>query len=154
MLEAGTKVKDFILKDDKGNDFKFSDHLGERMVIYFYPKDDTPGCTKQACEFRNKIEGFKERDVTVIGISMDSTESHRKFIDKYNLPFTLLSDPEHKVLDYFGAWEEKNMYGVKKMGVIRSTFIINKDGVIEKVYKRAIPDKNAEQILKYLDENK
>lgn len=150
MLTEKTKVKDFSLKDQNNNIFKLSDHLGKKVIIYFYPQDDTPGCTLQAQEFKKEYQAFKEHGFLVVGISPDSIESHQCFIKNHGLPFTLLSDPSKEVMKYFGAYGEKNLYGRKTIGVIRSTFIIDETGHIEKVYKRAIPAKNATQILKYL----
>jgi len=150
MLEKGTKAPDFILNDKKGTKHSLSQYLGKKVIIYFYPKDDTPGCTKQACGFRDNYEKFINLGYVVIGISLDSTESHENFVKKYSLPFILLSDPELEVIKLYGVWQEKTNFGVTKFGVVRSTFIINEEGTIEKVYKRAKAASNAEDILKYL----
>lgn len=144
MLDIGTKVKDFTLLDDEGAEFKFSDNLGKKFVIYFYPKDNTPGCTTQACEFRDSYHRFKEMDVDVIGISADSVESHKKFKEKYDLPFKLLADTEREVIEQFEVAK-------KPTGIKRSTFIIDEEGKVEKVYEKAIPSENAGEIIDYLN---
>ncbi|MBR5310733.1 MAG: thioredoxin-dependent thiol peroxidase [Oscillospiraceae bacterium] len=151
MLQKGTKAPEFELFDKDGNAVKLSDFLGKKVVLYFYPKDNTPGCTRQACAFGANFEKFKELDVAVIGVSKDSTASHIKFAEKYNLPFILLSDPEHKVIEAFGAWQEKKNYGKISFGTVRSTFVIDENGIIEKVMPKVKPDTNAEEILAYLE---
>lgn len=150
MLEKGTKAPDFELFDKDGNPVKLSGFLGKKVVLYFYPKDNTPGCTRQACAFAEKFEEFKKIDAVVIGISKDSVSSHVKFAEKYGLPFVLLSDPEHKVIEAFGAWQEKKNYGKVSFGTVRSTFVIDENGIIEKVMPKVKPDTNAEEILAYL----
>ena len=150
MLEAGQKAPDFTLSDKDGNSVSLHDFAGKKVVVYFYPRDNTPGCSRQACAFAASYEKFKDNDVAVIGISKDSTASHQKFADKYSLPFILLRDPEHKVIEAFGAWAEKKMYGKISFGTVRSTFIIDEKGVIEKVMPKAKPDTNAQEILEYL----
>ena len=150
MLEVGTKVKNFSLKDAFGKTHMLTDYLGKKVVIYFYPKDDTPGCTTQACAFRDAYDDFKSDDIVVIGISKDSPESHMKFITKYDLPFILLSDEDVAVANYFGVYIEKSMYGKKYMGVNRSTFILNDEGIITHVFEKASPSENADDILKVL----
>lgn len=150
MLEIGTKAPNFTLFDKDGNEVSLSDFLGKRVVLYFYPRDNTPGCTRQACAFAENFEEFKNIDAVVIGISKDSSASHLKFAEKYSLPFILLSDPEHKVIEAFGAWQEKKNYGKISFGTVRSTFVIDKDGVIEKVMPKVKPDTNAAEILEYL----
>ena len=151
MLEKGTKAPDFTLFDKDGNEVSLSDFSGKKIVLYFYPKDNTPGCTRQACAFAESFEKFKELDAVVIGISKDSVSSHVKFAEKYDLPFILLSDPEHKVIEAFGAWQEKKNYGKTYFGTVRSTFIIDKNGIIEKVMPKVKPDTNAAEILEYLE---
>ena len=151
MLEKGTKAPDFTLFDKDGNGVSLSDFSGKKIVLYFYPKDNTPGCTRQACAFAESFEKFKELDAVVIGISKDSVSSHVKFAEKYSLPFVLLSDPEHKVIEAFGAWQEKKNYGKTYFGTVRSTFIIDKNGIIEKVMPKVKPDTNAAEILEYLE---
>ena len=150
MLEAGTKAPDFALLDKDGNKVALSDFLGKKVVVYFYPKDNTPGCTKQACAFGANYGEFVRLDVVVIGISKDSVASHQKFAGKYELPFILLSDPERQAIESYGVWQEKKMYGKVSMGVVRSTFIIDEKGIIEKVMPKVKPDTNAEEILAYL----
>jgi len=149
-LEVGAKAPDFTLLDKDGNEVTLSSFLGKKVVVYFYPRDNTPGCTRQACAFAGAYQGFKEKDVVVIGISKDSVASHQKFAQKYDLPFILLSDPELKAIQGFGVWQEKKNYGKVSMGVVRSTFILDENGVVEKVFPKAKPDTNAAEILEYL----
>lgn len=151
MLEAGTKAPDFTLKDKDGKEIKLSDYLGKKVVVYFYPKDNTPGCTKQACAFAGAYSRFKNLDVPVIGISKDSEASHRKFAEKYELPFILLSDTELTAIQAYDVWKEKKLYGKVSMGVVRTTYIVDEKGVIEKVYPKVKPDTNAAEILEYLE---
>lgn len=150
MLEKGTKAPDFVLSDKDGNEVSLSSFLGRKVVLYFYPRDNTPGCSRQACAFAESFEEFKNLDVAVIGISKDSVSSHVKFAEKYNLPFVLLSDPEHNVIEAFGAWQEKKNYGKVSFGTVRSTFVIDENGIIEKVMPKVKPDTNAAEILEYL----
>ena len=152
MLEIGTKAPDFTLADKDGNLVSLHDFAGKRIVLYFYPKDNTPGCTRQACAFAGAYEAFKSQDIVVIGISKDSVASHQKFAEKYNLPFILLSDPDRVAIEGYGVWQEKKNYGKVSMGVVRSTYIIGKDGNIEKVMPKVKPDTNAEEILAWLRE--
>ena len=142
-LEAGTKAPGFTLPDKDGNQVSLSDFQGKRVVLYFYPRDNTPGCTRQACAFAAAYEAFKSLDAVVIGISKDSAASH-------GLPFILLSDPELTAIQAYGVWQEKKMYGKVNMGVVRSTYVIDGDGVIEKVMPKVKPDTNAAEILEYL----
>ncbi len=150
MLSIGTKVTDFSLPDENGQIHSLSDYVSQKVVIYFYPKDDTSGCTTQACAFRDQNDIYAERNIKVIGISKDSPKSHRSFIDKYDLPFLLLSDEELSVIKYFGVWVEKSMYGRKYMGIQRSTFVLNEEGIITHVFEKASPKENALDILKVL----
>ncbi|HWQ88730.1 MAG TPA: thioredoxin-dependent thiol peroxidase [Desulfitobacteriaceae bacterium] len=150
MLTAGTKAPDFTLKDKDGNKVALSDFRGKKVVLYFYPKDNTPGCTRQACAFRDTYDEFKQDNVVVIGISKDSERSHQNFANKYELPFILLADPELTVLQAYGVWQEKKSYGKVSMGVVRTTFVINEEGLIEKVFKKVKPDTNAQEILDYI----
>ena len=150
LLEVGTKAPDFTLPDKDGQNVSLSDFAGKKVVLYFYPKDNTPGCTRQACAFAGAYEAFRTLDAVVIGVSKDSAASHRKFAEKYNLPFLLLSDPELTVLQAYGVWQEKKLYGKVSMGVVRSTYVIDKNGVIEKVMPKVKPDTNAAEILDYL----
>lgn len=145
------KAFDFTLKNEKGEEVSLRSFLGKKVIVYFYPKDNTPGCTRQACAFKNSYDDFKKKNVVVIGISKDSEASHQKFIEKYELPFILLSDPELVAIKGYGVWREKNMYGKKTMGVARTTFVIDEQGFIEKVFEKANPDTNAEDILTYLN---
>ncbi len=150
MLEAGMKAPDFTLPDKDGTPVSLSDFLGNRVVLYFYPKDNTPGCTRQACAFAGAYSEFRQLGAVVIGVSRDSTASHQKFAEKNSLPFILLSDPERLAIEAYGVWQEKKNYGKVSMGVVRSTFIIGPDGTIEKVMPKVKPDTNAEDVLKFL----
>ena len=150
MLEIGMKAPDFTLIDKDGKTVSLSDFLGKKVVLYFYPKDNTPGCTRQACAFAAAYEGFNAKNVVVIGVSRDSVSSHQKFAQKYNLPFLLLSDPELQVIQDYGVWQEKKLYGKVSMGVVRTTFIIDEQGNIEKVMPKVKPDTNAADVLGYL----
>ena len=147
MLEIGTKAPDFTLNDKDGNAVSLSDFLGKKVVLYFYPKDNTPGCTRQACAFASAYDEFKNKNIEVIGISKDSVTSHVKFAEKYNLPFILLSDSELKVIKAYGVWQEKKLYGKVSMGVVRTTFVIDEEGNIERVMPKVKPDTNAAEIL-------
>lgn len=147
MLEQGIKAPDFTLNDKDGKEVSLSDFLGKKVVLYFYPRDNTPGCTKQACGFRDNYDKYKDNDIVVIGISKDSEKSHSNFINKHDLPFILLSDPELKAIQSYDVWKEKNMYGKKSMGVVRTTYIIDEQGNIEKVYGKVKAATNAEDIL-------
>lgn len=147
MLEIGMKAPNFTLKDKNGNDVSLSDFLGKKIVLYFYPKDNTPGCTRQACAFAGAYKQFEAKGVEVIGISKDSTASHVKFAEKYDLPFVLLSDPDRIAIEAYGVWQEKKMYGKVTFGVVRTTFIIDENGNIEKVMPKVKPDTNAADIL-------
>jgi peroxiredoxin Q/BCP len=150
MLEIGMKAPEFTLSDKDGNAVSLSEFVGKKVVLYFYPKDNTPGCSRQACAFAAAYEGFKAKDVVVIGISKDSIASHLKFAQKYDLPFILLSDPELQAIQAYGVWQEKKLYGKVSMGVVRTTFIIDEKGNIEKVMPKVKPDTNAAEILAYL----
>ena len=150
MLQNGMKAPDFTLLDQTGKTICLSDFAGQKVVLYFYPKDNTPGCSRQACAFSAAYEGFREKDVVVIGISKDSVASHQKFAQKYNLPFILLSDPERQAIEAYGVWREKKLYGKVNMGVVRTTFIIDEHGNIEKIMPKVKPDTNAGEILAYL----
>ena len=150
MLEAGTKAPEFTLSDKAGDPVSLSDFVGKRVVLYFYPRDNTPGCTRQACAFAEAYEEFKAFNVVVIGVSKDSVASHQKFAEKHDLPFILLSDPELTAIQAYGVWQEKKNYGKVSMGVARSTFIIDENGMIEKVMPKVKPDTNAADILSYL----
>lgn len=150
MLEVGTKAPEFTLPDKDGNSVSLADFLGKKVVLYFYPKDNTPGCTRQACAFAGAYEEFKKINAVVIGISKDSVMSHQKFAEKHGLPFILLSDPDLAAIQAYGVWQEKKLYGKVSMGVVRSTFVIDENGIIEKVMPKVKPDTNAVEILTYL----
>ena len=150
MLQTGTKAPDFTLFDKDGNAVSLSDFLGKRVVLYFYPRDNTPGCTRQACAFAGAYKEFEARDVVVIGISRDSVTSHQKFAEKYELPFILLSDPDRVAIDAYGIWQEKKTCGKVSMGVVRATYLIDADGNIEAVMPKVKPDTNAAEILAML----
>lgn len=150
MLEVGTKAPEFTLPDQDDNPVSLSDFLGKKVVLYFYPRDNTPGCTRQACAFAGAFGQFKALNTVVIGVSKDSVASHRKFADKYTLPFLLLSDPELTVLQAYGVWQEKKNYGKVSMGVVRSTYLIDEEGVIQAVMPKVKPDTNAAQVLELL----
>lgn len=152
MLDVGAKAPGFTLNDKDGNAVSLSELKGKKVVLYFYPRDNTPGCTRQACAFAAVYESFRKKDVVIIGISKDSEASHLKFSEKYNLPFILLSDPGLQVIKMYGVWQEKKLYGKLSMGVIRTTYIIDENGVIEKVMPKVKPDTNALEILEYLGE--
>jgi peroxiredoxin Q/BCP len=147
MVEEGKPAPDFELTSDSGEKVKLSDFRGRPVVLYFYPKDDTPGCTTQACGIRDDYDAFGERGAVVLGVSPDSESSHVKFKQKYGLPFTLLADPEHDVAERYDVWKEKSFGGRKYMGVERSTFVIDRDGKVAKVMRRVKPDTHVEQVL-------
>ena len=150
MIQEGIKAPDFTLNDKDGKAVSLSDFSGKKIVLYFYPKDNTPGCTRQACAFAGAYAGFVQKDVVVIGISKDSVASHQKFAEKYNLPFILLSDPDGETISAYGVWKEKTMFGKTALGVVRTTFIIDENGNVEKVMTGVKPDTNAAEILEYL----
>ena len=150
LLEAGAKAPQFTLPNAEGDPVSLADFAGKKVVLYFYPRDNTPGCTRQACAFAGAFEEFKQIDAVVIGISKDSTASHKKFAEKHGLPFLLLSDPELTAIQAYGVWQEKKNYGKVSMGVVRSTFVINENGMIEKAMPKVKPDTNAAEILEYL----
>ncbi len=152
MLTIGDKAPDFTLNDKDGNPVSLSDFRGQTVVLYFYPRDNTPGCTRQACAFAAAYGGFKAKDITVIGISKDSVASHQKFAAKYELPFILLSDPGLQAIQAYGVWQEKKNYGKVSMGVVRSTFIVDPQGSIIHVMPKAKPDTNAAEILAWLEQ--
>ena len=150
MLNIGDQAPAFTLFDKEGNSVSLSDFLGRKVVLYFYPRDNTPGCTRQACAFAGAYQGFRDLNAVVIGVSKDSVASHQKFAEKYELPFILLSDPELQAIQAYGVWQEKKNYGKVSMGVVRTTFVIDEQGRIEKVMPKVKPDTNAAEILKYL----
>ena len=154
MLEIGTKAPAFTLPDKDGNMVSLTDFVGKKVVLYFYPKDNTPGCTKQACAFAGAYEGFRSKDIVVIGISKDSTASHQRFAEKYDLPFILLSDPDRQAIEGFDVWKEKKLYGKVSMGVVRTTYVIDEEGTIIWAKEKVKPDTNAAEILSWLEERK
>ena len=153
LLNVGQKAPNFTLSDKDGNSVSLSDFLGKKVVLYFYPKDNTPGCTRQACAFANQYNALTSRGVEVIGISRDSAESHSKFALKYTLPHVLLSDPELEVIKAYGVWQEKKLYGKLSFGVVRTTYVIDENGYIIHVMPKVKPDTNAQDIIEFLDKN-
>ncbi len=150
MLEAGTKAPDFTLPDQNGEEHSLSDYKGQKVILYFYPKDMTAGCTKQACAFGELYPQFREKGAVVLGVSKDNVKSHKKFEEKYGLPFTLLSDTELTVIQAYDVWKEKKMYGKVSMGVVRTTYLINEEGVIEKAFGKVKAADNPAQMLEEL----
>lgn len=150
MLQEGMQAPVFTLPDKDGNPVSLADFAGKKVVLYFYPRDNTPGCTRQACAFKGAYDGFRAQNVVVIGVSKDSAASHQKFADKYELPFLLLSDPELLAIQAYDVWQEKKLYGKVSFGVVRTTYVIDEQGMIEKVFPKAKPDTNAAEILAYL----
>ena len=150
MLEVGTQAPQFTLPDQNGTPVSLSDFRGKKVVLYFYPKDNTPGCTRQACAFASAYDDFKKIDAVVIGVSKDSAASHAKFAQKHGLPFILLSDPDLVAIKAYDVWQEKKLYGKVSMGVVRTTYVIDENGFIEKVMPKVKPDTNAAEILEYL----
>ncbi len=150
MIQEGETAPDFTLLSDQGEEITLSDLRGKKVVLYFYPRDDTPGCTKEACSFRDDYSIFLMKGAAVVGVSPDTVESHQKFKAKFGLPFYLLSDPDHKVAEMYGAWGEKNLYGKITMGIIRSTFVIDEDGKVIKVFPKVKPEGHAQEVLEYL----
>ncbi|MGL4989971.1 MAG: thioredoxin-dependent thiol peroxidase [Sarcina sp.] len=151
MLEVGMKAPDFKLLDKDENLISLSDFKGKKIILYFYPKDNTPGCTKQACAFKDNFEEFKDKNAVIIGISKDSIKAHQNFTKKYDLPFILLSDPNLEAIKAYNVWQEKKLYGKVYMGIVRTTYLIDENGLIEKVFEKVKPDKNASEILEYIN---
>lgn len=151
MLETGIKAPDFTLLNQDGESVTLSQYLGKKIILYFYPKDNTPGCTKQACGFAQLYPDFHEKGAVILGVSKDSVKSHKKFEEKYQLPFTLLSDPDLVAIQAYDVWKEKNMYGKKVMGVVRTTYLINEDGIIEKAYTKVKAAQNPNDMLEVLN---
>ena len=150
MLQIGDKAPDFVLSDKDGNPVRLSDYLGHKVVLYFYPRDNTPGCTRQACAFARLYEEFQALNAVVVGVSKDSVASHDKFAQKYGLPFVLLSDPELLAIQAYGVWQEKKLYGKTSMGVVRTTYLLDEQGIIQKVMPKVKPDQNAGEVLAFL----
>jgi thioredoxin-dependent peroxiredoxin len=151
MIEVGQAAPDFSLTDQAGNTVTLEGCKGTPFILYFYPKDDTPGCTKEACAFRDAIAEYRKRKTRILGVSPDDSGSHARFAEKFELPFPLLSDPDHKVCEVFGVWKEKNMYGRKSMGVERTTFIIDAQGVVRAVFPRVKVDGHSDAVIQALD---
>jgi peroxiredoxin Q/BCP len=151
MLNEGDIAPDFTTKDQSGKEVKLADLRGQRVVLYFYPKDDTPGCTKQACSLRDSYDVFTEKGIKVLGVSNDDEASHQKFISKFSLPFDLLADTEKEIVNAYGVYGEKNMYGKKYMGINRTTFLIDEEGKIKKIFKKVNVDEHADEVLKAFD---
>ncbi|WP_404458243.1 thioredoxin-dependent thiol peroxidase [Oceanobacillus kapialis] len=152
-VELGKEVTDFTLHDQKGQEVQLSDYKGKYVVLYFYPKDMTPGCTTEACDFRDAHKSFEELDAVIVGVSPDPADSHQKFINKHELPFRLLADEEHKVAEQFDVWKLKKNFGKEYYGVERSTFILDKEGKLIKEYRKVRVDGHVEEALEYLREN-
>lgn len=152
MLKEGSKAPDFTAKDQDGKKVKLSDYKGKRVVLYFYPKDDTPGCTKEACSFRDADDVFNSKGIKVFGISTDDEKSHQKFISKFQLPFDLLADTDKKIVEKYGVWGEKSMYGRTYMGTLRKTFLISEDGKIVKIFDKVKVAEHADEVLKAFGE--
>ena len=150
MLNVGEKAPEFTLPDRNGQPVRLSDFAGKRVVLYFYPRDNTPGCTRQACAFTRLYEEFQALNAVVVGVSKDSVASHDKFAQKYGLPFVLLSDPELLAIQAYGVWQEKKLYGKTSMGVVRTTYLLDEQGVIQKVMPKVKPDQNAGEVLAFL----
>ena len=150
MIEEGKKAPDFKLKNQDGETISLKDFKGKNVVLYFYPKDNTSGCTKEACNFRDEFPKFKNVDAVILGVSPDSVASHKKFAEKYDLPFNLLSDEEKKVLEQYGVWQEKSMYGKKYMGVVRTTVVIDENGKIRKIFPKVKVDGHNKEVLEAL----
>ncbi len=148
MLEKGQPAPDFEVKDQNGSQIKLSHFKGKKVVLYFYPKDDTPGCTAQACNLRDNYDALLAKGYVVLGVSVDDEKSHQKFIEKYNLPFPLLADTEHQIVEKYGVWQEKNMYGRKYMGTMRYTFVIDEEGTIEDIIKKVDTKNHTAQLVK------
>ena len=154
MIEIGMKAPEFTLQDQDGKEHSLSEYRGKKVILYFYPKDNTPGCTKQACNFGELYPQFQEKGAVVLGVSKDSVASHKKFQEKFQLPFTLLSDPDHKVIEEYGVWQEKKNYGKVSMGVVRTTYLINEEGIIVKAFGKVKAAENPQQMLDELEEEK
>ncbi|WP_164129642.1 thioredoxin-dependent thiol peroxidase [Sharpea azabuensis] len=150
MLEVGSLAPDFSLPDENGEIHKLSDYRGQKVILYFYPKDNTAGCTRQACGFKDRYPLIQEKGAVVLGISKDSVRAHKNFKTKYDLPFTLLSDPEHQVIEMYDVWKEKKNYGRVYMGIVRSTYLIDEKGIIVKALEKVKPDQNPQDMVDVL----
>lgn len=151
MVEEGKKAPAFKLKNQDGKTISLNDYKGQKVILYFYPKDDTPGCTKEACSFRDNLPGFGKINAVVLGVSPDSVSSHKKFAEKFHLPFDLLADEDKEIVEKYGVWKEKNMYGKKYMGVERTTFVIDEDGKIKKIFNKVKVDGHEAEVLEALN---
>ena len=149
-LKIGDKAPEFNLKNTIGEEVSLAGLKGKRVILYFYPKDDTPGCTVEACNFKDDYDLYQEKDAVILGVSRDGEESHKKFTEKFDLPFTLLSDEDHSVAEKYGAWGEKSMYGKKYMGILRNTYVIDDEGKIEMIYEKVKPKDHSKEILELL----
>lgn len=147
MIKEGDKAPDFKGRDQNGNIIKLSDLRGSRVVLYFYPKDDTPGCTKEACSFRDSYKVFEEKDIKILGVSIDGEAAHQKFIAKYQLPFDLIADTDKQIVEKYGVWGEKSMYGKKYMGTLRKTFLIDENGRVVKIFDKVKVAEHADEVL-------
>ena len=150
MLEVGTKAPVFTLPDQNGKIHSLEDYRGQKVILYFYPKDNTPGCTKQACGYSERYPQFMEKGVEILGVSKDTVASHKRFEEKYSLPFTLLSDPELQAIQAYDVWKEKTLYGKKSMGVVRTTYLIDEDGIIVRAMDKVKAAQNPAQMLEIL----
>jgi peroxiredoxin Q/BCP len=150
-LKAGDKAPDFTAKDQNGKEVSLNDYKGKNVILYFYPKDDTPGCTAESCDFRDNYQSLLSQGFDVIGVSVDDEKSHKKFETKYSLPFTLIADTDHSIVEAYDVWKEKNMYGKKYMGTARTTFVINGDGVIDHVIDKVDTKASSQQVLELLN---
>jgi peroxiredoxin Q/BCP len=150
-LKEGQKAPEFTAADQDGNTVSLGQFAGKKVVLYFYPKDDTPGCTAEACDFRDNYQGLKAKDIVVLGVSVDDEKSHQKFAAKHSLPFTLLADTDKKIVEAYGVWGEKNMYGKKYMGTNRTTFVIDENGIIAHIIKKVDTKNSTAQILELLN---
>ena len=149
-IKIGDNAPNFSLKDQNGNAVSLDSFLGKKVILFFYPKADTPGCTVEACNFRDDFEIYEEKNAVLLGISKDGEESHRKFISKFNLPFSLLCDEDHAVAEEYGAWGEKSMYGRKYMGIIRSTIVVDTEGKVEQLFEKVKPKDHSKELLELL----
>jgi peroxiredoxin Q/BCP len=151
MVAAGKAAPAFSANDQDGNNVKLSGFKGQNVVLYFYPRDMTPGCTIEACEFRDGMEGMSDLNAAILGVSPDTERSHQKFREKYNLNFTLLADPDHELAEKYGVWKEKNMYGKKVWGIARTTFVIDKEGKVAKIFEKVKPEGHAQQVREFIE---
>ncbi len=154
LLPVGTKAPDFTVKDQNGNTVSLANYRGKKIILYFYPKDSTPGCTKEACGFRDHFQSLQNLNVEILGVSTDSEKSHKSFIQKQNLPFTLLADTDKQLVNSYGVWGEKTLYGKKYMGIHRITYLIDENGMVAAVFNKVKPETHAQELLNFLQEDK